>query len=217
MSVQQKADAWIGRLSGLAGLWALVPTAAVAALMAYLSTGVAWIAQLGAFGWVLTGFLTFVLGSWASLKLAQARLTRVEAKARERIGGESSAFDPMARVYENKRLYLRDLAPLGRREVIGKKFVNCEIIGPGTVVLGLRSSEERPFPQLKDTATFDVDAVEVDPTTRSHFGIAFIDCDMDGCKLYHMTALFFERTNPTLSWITKQNQPLLEDASIGKS
>lgn len=93
---------------------------------------------------------------------ARATLWRIETKRAARLEGESSRFDPMAPTYENKRLYLRDLAPLGRRQVVKKKFINCEIIGPGTIMIGLRSSDTLPFPIMKDSHTFDVDCIEVD-------------------------------------------------------
>jgi hypothetical protein len=82
--------------------------------------------------------------SFAALRAlwSRGKLWSIDVKTRARVLGDSSLFDPMARVYENKRLYLRDLAPLGRKEVIEKKFVGCEIIGPGTAVLGLRSNEK---------------------------------------------------------------------------
>lgn len=116
--------------------------------------------------------------------------------------GDSSPFDPMARVYENKRLYLRDLAPVGRKQVVGKSFINCEIIGPGTAILGLRSSESKPFPVMKDSHTFDVDCIEFDPARQSNLAISFLDCDFAECKFYHMTLLFMSRENDTLNWIT---------------
>jgi len=141
---------------------------------------------------------------WAAS--ARATLWRIEARRIAKIEGDSSRFDPMAMVYQDKRLYLRDLAPLGRRQVVQKKFLNCEIIGPGTIMVGLRSSDQLPFPIMKDTHTFDVDCIEVDPSPGpgrgSQLAVSFVDCDFEGCRFYHLTLLFTGRDNENLNWIT---------------
>ena len=110
-------DRWFSRGANAVSLWAVVP-GLIAAVSAYLSTGVSWINALGAWGWFMSGLGAFVLSAVAFALLARARLWRLEAKDRARVQGDSSPFDAMAKVYEGKRLYLRDLAPLGRRQVI---------------------------------------------------------------------------------------------------
>jgi hypothetical protein len=195
-------DRWSNRLANYSALLPLVPASAFAVIAGYLSTGVQRISQFGAFGWFTTGFITFVLSGLAFAMFARARLWWIDARNRARLMSDSSPFDPMARVYEEKRLFLRDLAPVGRRQVFGKKFINCEIIGPGTALIGLRSSETRPFPKITDSRTYDVDCIQVDPTVASNLAIAFPDCDFEGCGFYHMTLLASERTNETLHWIT---------------
>ena len=183
-------------------VWPLLPAGMVAAVMAYLSSGVKWIAQFGVFGLFATGLVSFLTYSVAYALLGRGRLWRANAGSLAKLSGGSSEFDPMARVYEGKRLFLRDLAPLGRRQVHDKKFIDCEIIGPGTAVIGLRSAESKPWPKMDRSNTFDVDCVEIDPATSSQLAVSFIDCDFEGCNFYHMTLLFTSRTNHTLSWIT---------------
>lgn len=210
-------DKWTSRIANALAIWPLVPAGAIAVIFAYLSTGVDWINQYGAFGWFGTGLFAFTLSSAALALLGRARLWRVEAKLREKVAGDGSNFDPMARVYENKRIYLRDLAPIGRRVVKGKKFINCEIVGPGTAILGLRSDENKPFPKIEASETFDVDCIEVDPSVTSNLAIAFPDCDFEQCEFYHMTLLFTFRENETLHWITPdfRQEPLKLDGPDG--
>ena len=88
--------------------------------------------------------------------------------------------------------------------MLNKSFINCEIIGPGTAVLGLRSNEAKPFPSFKDCLTFDVDCIEIGAV--SQLAVEFPDCDFDGCRFYHMTLLFLERGNDSLHWITKDSR-----------
>lgn len=203
MQIAAFLDRWLGRFSSLWTFTApLVPGTIGGIFMGYLSRGVGLINQFGWFGWCGTGIVTFVLISFTVAALSRSQLWRMELKARKRLSDDSSPFDAMARVYENKRLYLRDLAPLGRKQVVGKKFIGCEIIGPGTVVLGLRSNDSRPFPSMKDCNTLDVDVVEIDPSRKSLLAVEFIDCDFDACNFYHMTLLFTQRDNESLHWIT---------------
>jgi hypothetical protein len=212
------SDKWLSRAANLFTFSPLVPSGVLGVIGGALSTGVGWINQAGWWGWFTTGLTTFliVFAVWSGslLMFRRARFLRIETEARERTLGEGSPFDPMARVFENKRLYLRDLAPLGRKQVIAKKFINCEIIGPGTAILGLRSNEQHPFPKMTDCQTYDVDCVEIDAGKVSQLAIAFTDCDFEGCKFYHMTLLFISRENENLGWITKDSRQTLLPAPI---
>lgn len=190
------------RISEMVTFWSIVPSGFLAGVSAYLSTGVQWIAAYGAWGWFATGVLTFFVSSVSFALISRTKLWRIEAKNRARIQGDSSPFDPMARVYENKRLHLKDLAPLGRRQVVGKRFLGCEIIGPGSAILGIRARPDSPDSTLKNCNTFDVDCIQIDEESKSHLAITFLDCDFDQCNFYHMSLLFYQRQNDTLSWIT---------------
>jgi len=200
-------DKWTGRAANTAFLWPLVPSGLIGVLTGYLSTSVQWISQFGLFGWFATGLLGFLASSAAFAMLSRSRLWRVEARMRERTIGDSSPFDPMAKIYEGKRLYLRDLAPMGRRIVMGKKFVNCELIGPGTAVIGLDTNPAAPS-TMRNTRTFDVDCIQIAPNPRSLLAVEFVDCDFEDCSFYHMTLLFFRRENEALHWITPDFEQL---------
>lgn len=206
--IGQIFDRWLGRASGLYTFWTLAPAGTVAVLSAYLSTGVGWIAAMGPFGWFSAGVAGFFLSSVGFAAVSRTKLWRLETKRQARILGESSAFDPMARVYENKRIYILDLAPIGRRYVADKKFIDCEILGPGTAILGLRSNEQKPWPKMSDCNTYDVDVIQIDPLSKSNLAISFFDCDFENCNFYHMTLLFLERENQTLNWITPDHRQM---------
>lgn len=204
----QLFDRWLGRASGLYTFWALAPSSTVAVLSAVLSGSVGWIAALGPFGWFSAGLAGFFLSAVGFAAISRTKLWRLEATRQARISGESSHFDPMARVYENKRIYLRDLAPIGRRYVANKRFIDCEILGPGTAILGLRSDEQKPWPKMSNCNSHDVDVIQIDPSSKSNLAIRFYDCDFENCNFYHMTLLFWERENETLNWITPDYRQL---------
>jgi hypothetical protein len=202
--------AWNG-IVGAATLWPLIPAGAIGVITGWLASGASWIGAFGTLGWLTVGFaffaasyLTFAFGSAA---LSRSKLWRIEVRERGRLAGESPSFDPMSTVYRDKQLYLRDLAPMGRKQVIGKRFINCELIGPGTAVLGMKSDIHGPDYLMRKVRTFDVDCIQIVAEPRSQLAIEFVDCDFDECKFYHMTLLFFERSNDTLHWITPDLRP----------
>lgn len=156
----------------------------------------------------VSGLLVFYLVTfmWARIGLWRAQKAVVE-----RLSSESSPFDPMDTVFRSKRIFLKDLAPAGRRHVAGKTFIDCEIIGPGIAMLGTRSNESKPWPVFKENLAFDVDCVEIDPAVASQIAIYFPDCDFTRCHFYHMALLFSERFEGSgWHWITPdRQQPLL--------
>ena len=94
--------------------------------------------------------------------------------------------------------------PSGRRKISGKKFINCEIIGPGSVVLNLRSSDARPWPEFRNNTFHDVDMIQIKDGANSNNAIYFWDCDFDGCNFYQMNLLFYRRGANNWNWITPE-------------
>jgi hypothetical protein len=206
-------DRWFGRTANAIQIGTAVPAGGIAVLSAYLSTTSEWMEQFGGFGLLMAGLAGGLL-TMAFLALwTRTRIWMYEAKLRKRSVGGSSPFDPMATTYENKRLYLKDLAPAGRRQVLAKRFINCEIIGPGNVVLGVRSSDHKPWPSVQNNIfQGDCDIIEIDPTKVSQNGIYFFDCSFDGCQFFTLNLLFFGRSREDWNWITpKAASPEPED------
>ncbi len=196
-------DRWFGRIANAATFWQFAPPGFFALIGGYL----AWFSHFSALVWFASGVVTFVVTAFGFGVIARTKLWRLDAKHRERVGGDSSAFDPMAKVHQNKRLFLRDLAPLGRQIVSDKKFINCEIIGPGNVIAAVRSKDTLPFPTFKNNRFNDVDCVQIVPDKPSNNAIYFFDCDFDGCQFYTLNLLFYNRLDESWSWITPPPDP----------
>lgn len=160
------------------------------------------------------GLLSFALlrALWA-----RARLWSLEAKHRELLASSSSPFDPMASVFQGKRIFLRDLVPAGRRFVQDKKFINCEIIGPGNVVVALNKSNGLAS-IFQSNIFHDVDCIQIVAEPQSLNAIYFPGCDFDGCQFFNINLLFYRRTNDNWNWITpaSDSPPLIGDASKGE-
>lgn len=139
-----------------------------------------------------------------------ARVLKANAKARERLSSGSSVFDPMETVFQNKRLFLRDLVPPGRRAIKGRKFINCEIIGPGSLVVSLRTDDTKPYPPFQENIFWDVDMIQVEPGKLSNNAVYFPDCGFEGCHFYNLNLHFYERMTEEWYWITPDfKQPRL--------
>lgn len=207
-------ERWFNRASNAVTFWAVVPSGILGVLSAYFASGTDRINQFGAWGWLSAGIAAFLSSSIAFAVIARTKLWRFEAKRRARVAGDSSPFDPMASTYENKRLYLRDLAPAGRRLVQGRTFLNCEIVGPGTIILFIRSNEHKPWPSMSESHMIDSDVVQIAPGAESALAVGFPDCNFHGCKFFHLTLLFFAReAGGNWNWITPDlQQPLLIEA-----
>lgn len=144
----------------------------------------------------------------------RANLWTLDAKHRAFLSSQSSAFDPMASIYQGKRIFLRDLVPPGRRLVSEKKFINCEIIGPGNIAVALNHENGNPS-IFKDNIFHDVDCIQIAPGPEklSRNAIYFPGCDFDGCHFHNVNLLFYERQYDDWHWITPiaDNPPLITE------
>lgn len=159
----------------------------------------------------VSGALAFLAGRALWWK---GRELRYSAKFKERLTSSSSAFDPMAKSYQDKQLFLRDFVPPGRRLVQNIKFTNCEIIGPGNIVVALDSEQGRS-PLFRGNTYYDVDCIQIQRGVLSNNAIYFPGCDFDGCDFHNINLLFFERVAPDWHWITPlaDQQVLIEPSN----
>jgi len=136
----------------------------------------------------------------------RANLWIMDARFRRKITDSSSPFDPMDSVFQSKRIMLTDLIPAGRKLIQRKKFIGCEIIGPGTIVVAIPSTGN-PNPVFHGNYAHDVDCIEVDPQTAPNNATIFLDCDFESCHFYSLNLLFFNRDEQGLpwNWITKES------------
>ena len=208
-------DTWSNRVTTTAALWTIIPAGVLGVLSGWASTSLEWFDQFGWFGVLWAGLIAFFVSSAALALLGRTRLWRVESRIRERLNGDSTPFDPMASVYQDKQLFLRDLAPAGRQFVAGKKFINCEIIGPGTAKLLTRSTEHKPWPVMSNNFMHYTDIVESNPEAGPENAIFFPDCSFQDCHFFNLTLLFDDRQDGIgWNWITRDyRQPILTDQS----
>ena len=135
MGIRATIERWFGRAGNAASIWPLVPAGIVGVVMGYLSSGVAWINQFGAFGWFATGLLGFLIAAFALAGVGLAREKWALAQAARKWGREVDTVNPLAPSFDRKRIRLVDLAHPITSRIVGKQFTNCELLGKSDVVL----------------------------------------------------------------------------------
>lgn len=129
-------DSWSGRASTVATFWPmLVPAGVGAVILGYLSMSVGWINKYGAFGWATTGLLAFVLISAGLALVGYGRHRWEMAKASRKWATDVDAINPLDNEFHKKRIKLADLRHPVRRQIEGKKFTDCQLMGPTNLFL----------------------------------------------------------------------------------
>jgi len=204
----------VGIMLGAAGSFALPAWALRAANM---------FSQYAPFSWVVAGFsglLAYAIFIWL-VGLGRSNLVRskYDAKFMQETGG----VDPLAKVFEGKRIYLNDFVLPSQPQVVGKTFVDCEIVGPANMYFEFDNSVDDIQPGL-------VDAVALSGERQFYNGVLFRNCKFRACT-FHRVTLFFQAKEALrieglnwLNWIspmppadllTEQDKPsLIEDRSV---
>jgi hypothetical protein len=137
-----------------------------ALITGWIASAQDWVNQYGALGWwiaALTGALaaTLICVGIASLRYFMARASAVRTWS-ERV----TDINPLDSQFNRRRIHLQSIVdPIGSR-IIGKQFVNCELVGPANIFIS--------------------------PNSRL-MGATFIQCDVviakDGAFAYNVIAL----------------------------
>ncbi len=171
---------------------------------------------------VVAGFVGLLLYVVAVFIYGTGQQRSVRSRYDAKFMQETGGVDPLARVFEGKRIYLNDFVLPSQPQVIGKTFVDCEIVGPANMYFESDNSVDDTKPGL-------VDAVALSGKRQFLNGVAFRNCKFRSCT-FHRVTLFFQPEESLriqhlnwLNWIsplplaellTDQDKPsLIEDQS----
>ena len=153
------------------------------------------------FSWVAAGFAGLVIYTLCVFLYGSGQIRVVRSKYDAKFMSETGGVDPLALVFEGKRIFLNDFVLPSNPNVIGKTFVNCEIVGPANIFLEANNSINNIVPGM-------IDAVCLEPGKPFRNGFAFRNCAFRGCT-FHRVTLFFtlyeadeNRNLDWLNWIT---------------
>ena len=154
--------------------------------------------------WVAAGFIGFLIFCLGFFVYALARHRLVRARYNARLLSQGSYIDPLASVFERKRIFLNDFALPSNPHIHGKTFVDCEFVGPANLYLvaGNRIDEPR-IPVC--------DAVVVAPNQVVFNCFNFVGCTFRRCTFHRVTFILSDseyRVTPNarnfdwLNWIS---------------
>lgn len=130
------SDRWFGRLTNAYTVWPLVPAGLVGAVTGYLSSSVAWISQnLGAFGFVAIGILSFLLTSLSLALVGVFREKLALASAARTWNLVVDRINPLHTAFQGERIRISDIAHPVTKRIKGKGFTNCEFHGPDNIAI----------------------------------------------------------------------------------
>ena len=147
--------------------------------------------------WVAAGFVGAGLaaGIWHLGVSAHRQMvrTRYDSKLLARGGG----VDPLAKTFENKRIYLNEFALPSKPTIESKTFIDCEIIGPANIVLISGNS-------VTDHRLPVCDALVIADGAEPSNGYSFRNCTFKGCSFVRITLMVTRaefRLAKTVDWL----------------
>ncbi len=154
-------------------------------------------AEYAPLSWVMAGFAGLFVYALCVAIYGFGQGRRVRAKYDAKFMQESGGVDPLAKVFEDKRIFLNNFVLPSNPVVEGKTFVGCEIVGPANLYLQDNNRIDEIKPIL-------VDAVAL--TGEKHFYNGFVlnNCTFRNCT-FHRVTLFFKpdevKPNLHLGWL----------------
>lgn len=159
--------------------------------------------------WVLAGFAGLVVSvvAFAVFSLAYGRWVR--SRYNRRLYEKTGFVDPMAKTFEDKRIFLSEFCLPSDQFIEGKTFINCEIIGPALLYLRRdNKAYEQKLPYC--------DAVVLRRNRIFYNGIVLDNCTFRASSFKRITLIASEDEYPLikdlewLNWIGDEvQQPLI--------
>jgi hypothetical protein len=130
--------------------WLWTITGGVMTAWATRAAGV--FSQFAPFSWVVAGLLGALIAALSGLLIAYLRYLLIKAKAySDWSKKDTEGVNPIDLEFHKRRIHITDIANPFSRIISGKRFIDCELMGPCNIVLG---------PNIK------------------LMGISFMDCDV---------------------------------------
>jgi hypothetical protein len=212
MSIGQRIDRVLARLEWrwslsnfLLGTYLSLSTA----LPAWAVSAMSIFDQYAPLSWVLAGFaglatavVLYAIFAWAYGRVIRSQYDR---SLYERTG----FVDPMAKTFENRRIFLADFILPSAPHLAEKAFINCEIIGPANLLLrGGNSIATQRLPYC--------DGLVIPSSTKNYYNFLIVDnCSFRDCSFKRCTVAItdmeyesFGKTIDFVNWLNPPDQQL---------
>ncbi|MXP15027.1 hypothetical protein GRI44_09735 [Altererythrobacter confluentis] len=208
----QKFNKFFTDLSAHVSLVALiVGSAAFAVGWGWAASASETIAAFGPLGWVTAATLGAGLFVLLAIGFAHARQRLVRTSIERQFFQSPERINPVDQEFTRKRIKFSDLASPITERVEGKRFVECEIIGPVNVVM---LASHNGAGAIRNCELSSVCAILVKDGVPSINTLVLQDCEFIRCKIHQVTLLFpeeaYEWANerlPGLVWLTPAPHP----------
>lgn len=130
--------------------------------------------------WVIAGFVGFFAYSMIVFIHGAGRSRSVRSRYDASFLRETGGVDPLAKVFEDKRIFLNDFVLPSHAFVEDRTFVNCEIVGPANMYFEFGNGVDNVKPH-------PVDAVALNGERRFSNGVTFRNCRFRGCTFHRIT------------------------------
>lgn len=138
------------RLSLATVIWSLLVPAGSFALPAWATKATGVFSEYAPLSWAVAGFAGLLVYAMAVFIYGTGQQRSVRSRYDARFMQETGGVDPLARVFEGKRIYLNDLVLPSQPQVIGKTFVDCKIVGPANMYFEFDNSVDDVQPGSVD-------------------------------------------------------------------
>jgi hypothetical protein len=200
-----------------AAIWGLAFPVSSFAIPAWAARAAGVFSNYAPLSWVAIGFAGLFIYALCVALYGFGQVRGVRAKYDAKFMAETGGVDPLAKVFEGKRIFLNDFILPSTPLVDGKTFVDCEIVGPANIFLQMDNAINNVRPR-------SVDAVALDGKTQFYNCFVFRNCTFRGCT-FHRVTLFFtpheaiaNQSLQWLNWITDMpRQDLLPSMDQSKS
>ena len=196
-------------------LLALSASFALPAWAAWAVTATEMFSEWAPLSWVIAGFGGTLAYALFVTLYGFGRGRIVQSRYDEKVLAETGRVDPLAKVFERKRIFLNDFILPSSPVIIDRLFVDCDIVGPANIFLSIDNT-------ISHGKSGKVDAVALSAGSKFLNGFVFNSCTFRGCA-FHRITIFFSNSEVGphldlnwLNWISElpaQNNLQLEGAS----
>lgn len=120
---------WLQLLTG-AGLLTAVGWLAQAS-----AKNTTWLADKGPAAWLLFGIMCALLVAGLLCIITWARYALVHAAALDKWTTNVDKINPLDIEFNRKRISISDLAHPVDKKIVGKRFIDCELVGPSAIIM----------------------------------------------------------------------------------
>jgi hypothetical protein len=146
--------------------------------------------QYAPLSWVVAGFVgalivVLIYAVWGFVRWRMI-VGSIQAKA-----ASPHAVNPLDSTFQSKRIHVPALAPPVGGVIAGKSFIDCEIVGPATIIWDRCT--------YNDNLGYVVDGAVIKHPRIARNGFVFKNCNFTRCKFYMLTVLVTEAAYPYFS------------------